>query len=119
MTNANADKAGAIVEVSDATFAATVLSDTRPVLVEFWATWCPRCRMAAPVLEAIATEQAGQLTVAKLDVDANPLRAHEFQIAATPTLILFKDGQPVRRIVGAKAKAAYLRELSEAIPGLV
>jgi thioredoxin 1 len=120
MTSAdNADKAGTILEVSDATFAATIRSRNKPVLVEFWATWCPRCKMAAPVIEAIATEQADRLTVAKLDVDANPDTTREFQIVATPTLILFKDGQPVRRIVGAKAKVAYLRELSEVVPDLV
>lgn len=114
----DAGKAGATVEISDASFATTVLSSNRPVLVEFWAPWCPRCRMAAPVLDEIATELAGRLTIAKLDVDANPETTRAFQIVATPTLILFKDGQPVRRIVGAKAKGAYLRELSEAVPGL-
>lgn len=114
----NADKAEATVDISDASFAATALSGDRPVLVEFWAPWCPRCRMAAPVLDAIATELAGRLTIAKLDVDANPVTTREFQIVATPTLILFKDGQAVRRIVGAKAKGAYLRELSEALPDL-
>ncbi|MGV0625162.1 thioredoxin [Mycolicibacter minnesotensis] len=102
------------VTVSDATFAADVLSSSTPVLVDFWATWCGPCKMVAPVLEEIAAEQAGQLTVAKLDVDANPDTARDFNVVSIPTLILFKDGQPVKRIVGAKGKAALLRELADA-----
>ncbi|MBV9322131.1 MAG: thioredoxin [Mycobacterium sp.] len=103
------------VEVSDASFAQDVLSSNTPVLVDFWATWCGPCRMVAPVLEEIASENSGQLTVAKLDVDANPETARDFQVVSIPTLILFKDGQPVKRIVGAKGKAALLRELSDVI----
>ena len=103
------------VEVSDASFAQDVLSSNTPVLVDFWATWCGPCRMVAPVLEEIASENSGQLTVAKLDVDANPDTARDFQVVSIPTLILFKDGQPVKRIVGAKGKAALLRDLSDVI----
>jgi thioredoxin 1 len=105
----------ATVVVSDASFAQDVLSSSTPVLVDFWATWCGPCRMVAPVLEELATEKAGQLTVAKLDVDANPETARDFQVVSIPTMILFKDGQPVKRIVGAKGKAALLRELSDVI----
>lgn len=103
------------VEVSDASFASEVLSATTPVLVDFWATWCGPCKMVAPVLEELAAEKAGQLTVAKLDVDANPQTARDFQVVSIPTLILFKDGQPIKRIVGAKGKAALLRELSDVV----
>ena len=103
------------VEVSDASFAQDVLSSNTPVLVDFWATWCGPRRMVAPVLEEIASENSEQLTVAKLDVDANPETARDFQVVSIPTLILFKDGQPVKRIVGAKGKAALLRELSDVI----
>jgi thioredoxin 1 len=74
--------------------------------------------MVAPVLEEIASERGDQLTVAKLDVDANPETAQNFQVVSIPTMILFKDGQPVKRIVGAKGKAALLRELSDAVPNL-
>ncbi|BCO38398.1 thioredoxin [Mycobacterium heckeshornense] len=109
------ENTSAPVEVTDASFATDVLSSNKPVLVDFWATWCGPCRMVAPVLEEIAAEQAGKLTVAKLDVDANPQTARDFQVVSIPTLILFKNGQPVKRIVGAKGKAALLRELSDVV----
>jgi thioredoxin-disulfide reductase/thioredoxin len=112
----NTESAGAPVDVSDASFESDVLASNKPVLVDFWATWCGPCKMVAPVLAEIAAETAGQLTVAKLDVDANPETARNFQVVSIPTLILFKDGQPVKRIVGAKGKAALLRELSDAVP---
>ncbi|BBZ36563.1 thioredoxin [Mycolicibacterium confluentis] len=105
----------ATIEVSDDSFSDDVLSSNTPVLVDFWATWCGPCRMVAPVLEEIAAEKSGQLTVAKLDVDANPNTARDFQVVSIPTLILFKDGEPVKRIVGAKGKAALLRELSDVV----
>ncbi|AKN15704.1 thioredoxin [Mycobacterium haemophilum] len=112
------ENAGATVEVSDASFSTDVLSSNKPVLVDFWATWCGPCKMVAPVLEEIAAEWRNQLTVAKLDVDTNPETAREFQVVSIPTMILFKDGQPVKRIVGAKGKAALLRELSDVVPTL-
>jgi thioredoxin len=105
----------ATLTVSDDSFAEDVLGSNTPVLVDFWATWCGPCRMVAPVLEEIASEKAGALTVAKLDVDANPTTARDFQVVSIPTLILFKDGQPVKRIVGAKGKAALLREIADVV----
>ena len=108
-------ESSATVAVTDDSFSDDVLSSNTPVLVDFWATWCGPCKMIAPVLEEIAGEKAGQLTVAKLDVDANPATARDFQVVSIPTLILFKDGAPVKRIVGAKGKAALLRELGEEV----
>jgi len=99
--------------VTDDSFSQDVLTSSTPVLVDFWATWCGPCKMIAPVLEEIAVEKAGELKVVKLDVDANPATARDFQVVSIPTLILFKDGQPVKRIVGAKGKAALLREIAD------
>lgn len=101
--------------VTDDSFAADVLASETPVLVDFWAAWCGPCKMVAPVLEEIATEKAGVLRVAKVDVDANPASAREFQVSSIPTLILFKDGKPVTRIVGAKGKAALLKEIADVL----
>lgn len=105
----------ATIAVTDDSFAQDVLANERPVLVDFWATWCSPCRMVAPVLEEIAAEKADALIVAKIDIDANPGAARDFQVISIPTLILFKGGEPVKRIVGAKSKAALLRELADDI----
>ncbi|MDY6996104.1 MAG: thioredoxin [Actinomycetota bacterium] len=111
----DSDTESATVAVTDDSFAQDVLSASTPVLVDFWATWCGPCKMVAPVLEEIASEKTGALTVAKLDVDENPATARDFQVVSIPTMILFKDGQPVKRIVGAKGKAALLRELADLV----
>lgn len=100
------------VEVSDQTFSSDVLGSAKPVLVEFWAIWCGPCRMVAPVLEEIATEHGGKLTVAKLDIDANPSTPRDYRIMSIPTMILFSGGKPVKQIVGAKPKAALLADLA-------
>jgi thioredoxin 1 len=98
-------------EVTDATFEAEVLQATEPTLVDFWAAWCGPCRMVAPAVEAIAEEYDGQLRVAKMDVDANPETPRGLGIMGIPTLILFKDGAEVIRIVGYRPKEALVEEI--------
>ncbi|WP_300012895.1 thioredoxin [Pseudonocardia sp.] len=101
------------VDVTDATFDADVLKSSKTVVVDFWATWCGPCKMVAPVLDEIAGENAEKLTVAKLDIDANPETARNFQVMSIPTMIVFQDGKPVKQIVGAKPKAALLSDLAD------
>ncbi|SKH95996.1 Thioredoxin (Trx) [Mycobacteroides abscessus subsp. bolletii] len=101
----------ATVTVTDDSFQEDVVSSNKPVLVDFWATWCGPCKMVAPVLEEIAKDHGKALTIAKLDVDANPETARAFQVTSIPTLILFQNGEATKRIVGAKSKSALLREL--------
>jgi thioredoxin 1 len=97
--------------VTDATFADEVLASDKPVLVDFWAEWCGPCKMVAPVLEEIASEHADKLVIAKLNVDDNPEVARTYQILSIPTMSVFQGGQVVKSIVGAKPKAALLRDL--------
>ena len=104
-----------ISTVSDATFDEVIKASTEPVLVDFWAEWCGPCKMIAPVLEEIASEKAGSLKIAKLNVDDNPGIARRFEVLSIPTLILFKDGEPAKRIVGARGKGQLLSDLAEFI----
>jgi thioredoxin 1 len=99
--------------VTDESFSSDVLDSEKTVLVDFWATWCGPCRLVAPVLEQIGAEYTEKLTVAKLDIDANPATARDYQVMSIPTLIVFQDGKPVKQIVGAKPKAALLADLAD------
>ena len=107
---------GAIQNISDATFAQDIQGDT-PVLVDFWAEWCGPCRMVAPVLEQIAAEQGDKLQIKKLNVDENPQTQMQFRVTGIPTMILFKNGQPVERLVGFMPKPQLLGRLRPHLEG--
>lgn len=102
--------------VSDDTFETEVLQAQQPVLVDYWAEWCGPCKMIAPILSEIATEQTGHLTVAKLNVDENPDIAMRYNVMSIPTLLVFDGGEVRKRLVGAKGKSQILQELSEFLP---
>ena len=100
-----------ILTLTDSTFDETVSSSATPVLVDFWAEWCGPCKMIAPILEEISKDQAGRVTIAKINVDDNPDIARRFDVMSIPTLLLFKDGELAHRMVGAKGKNQLLNEI--------
>jgi thioredoxin 1 len=101
-----------ITTLTDTNFNEEVKGADGPVLVDFWAEWCGPCKMIAPILEEIATEQAGKIRIGKLNVDDAPQTAQQFQVMSIPTLILFKDGEVQKRVVGARGKGQLLEEIS-------
>jgi thioredoxin 1 len=102
---------GKPVHVTDSTFDEVVVSAETPVLVDFWAEWCGPCKMIAPVLEEIANDLDGKLTISKLDVDENQNTAMAYGVFSIPTLLLFKGGEPVERIVGYQPKAHLMGKI--------
>lgn len=97
--------------MTDASFDADVLAADKPVLVDFWAAWCGPCRQIAPSLEAIAAEYGDQIEIVKLNIDENPATAAKYGVMSIPTLNVYQGGEVVKTIVGAKPKAAILRDL--------
>jgi thioredoxin 1 len=104
-----------ISTLTDATFDETIGASAEPVVVDFWAEWCGPCKMIAPILDEIARENAGKVTIAKLNVDENPDVARRFDVMSIPTLIVFQDGTAQKRLIGAKGKGQLLAELEEFI----
>jgi thioredoxin 1 len=102
-----------ISALSDSTFDEVIGSADEPVLVDFWAEWCGPCKMVAPVLDEIAQEHGEKVRITKLNVDDNPDIARRFDVMSIPTMIVFKDGEPTKRLVGARGKGQILEELSE------
>ncbi len=99
------------IEVTDQTFDEQVINADKPILVDFWAEWCGPCKMIAPVLEELAVELDGQLVISKLNVDDNPDTSQAFAVLSIPTLLVFKNGEPVDRIVGYQPKPKLLARL--------
>ena len=101
------------VDVTDATFRDDVLASDKTVLVDFWAEWCGPCKQIAPVLDEIAGEHKDKLTVAKVNVDANPQSMRDYNVLRIPTMLVFRSGEVVKTIVGTKPKPALLRDLAD------
>ena len=105
-----------IITLTTSTFDEIIASADTPVVVDFWAEWCGPCKMIAPILSEIATEQTGKVTIAKLNVDENPDLAMRFNVMSIPTLLVFRNGEVAKRLVGAKGKGQLLQELGEFLP---
>lgn len=108
--------ADGIVTLTSSNFDETVKSTSTPIVVDFWAEWCGPCKTIAPVLNEIATEQVGKLTIAKLNVDEHGDIAQRYNVMSIPTLLIFDKGEMKKRLVGAKGKSQLLQELAEFLP---
>jgi len=105
------------VAITDTNFDRTVLKADKPVLVDFWATWCKPCQMVAPILDELAKEYDGRVNFVKLDVDQNPKTATKYKVMSIPTLLVFRKGQPVSHLVGFRPKNELRRILDTALAG--
>ena len=101
------------ITVTDKDFEEKVLKSNKPVLVDFWADWCGPCKMLAPIIEEVAKDNEGKVTIAKLDVDANQQMAQKYNILSIPTVILFDKGQPLSQFVGVQPKEKYQEEINK------
>ncbi len=103
------------ITIDDSEFDQTVLQSDKPVLVDFWAPWCRPCLMVAPILDELAEEYSGRISIARIDIDQNPKTAARYNIMSIPTLLLFKNGEPVSHIVGFRPKEELKRSLDDAL----
>lgn len=103
------------VTFTDATFQQQVLKSDKPVVVDFWAPWCGPCRMVSPIIEELAKDYDGKVTVGKMNVDDNPQVAGQYGVMSIPTVMVFKGGQPVKAVVGAQGKESYKKTIDEAL----
>ena len=108
-TNAN------LFHVGDQDFESNVLKADAPVIVDFWAPWCGPCRMVSPTIDELAKEYEGKLVVGKMNVDENQVPASQFNVMSIPTVMIFKDGKPVKSIIGAQGKESYKKAIDEAL----
>ena len=104
-----------LLEITDDNFEAEVLKSDIPVLVDLWAPWCGPCRIVGPIIEELAGEYAGKMKVGKLNVDDNSETAMKYQVQSIPTILIFKDGQEIQRIIGARPKPAFKKEIDAVI----
>ena len=104
-----------VTELTDATFAETIKAAERPVLVDFTAAWCGPCKMISPILDELSVEQADKMQIVKIDVDANPQTTLQYEVMSMPTLILFRDGVPQRKLIGARGKQHLLNDLADVL----
>jgi thioredoxin 1 len=109
MNEASINANNSVAHLDDDDFETLVIQSEKPVLVDFWAEWCQPCHMIAPTVEALAEEYGDRIRVAKVDVDANPMATHKYDIRGIPALLLFKDGQVVEQMVGVRPKAEIAR----------
>lgn len=108
-------KTAGVTDVTDTDFETEVIGSDLPVLVEFTADWCPPCRQMGPVLAALAAETGDRLKVVQLDVDTNPLTTNAYRVLSMPTFMVFRDGEPVKSMVGARPRRRLLEELSDVL----
>ena len=106
-------QATSIVTVTDETFADVVLASDRPVVLDFWADWCPHCKTVSRTLADLAVEFGDRLRIATINYDEHPVTGRAFRVMSLPTLLVFRDGEPVQQMVGARAKRRLLQELEE------
>ena len=106
---------GTTKAVTDASFAQDVLRADQPVLVDFWAEWCAPCRKVSPLLEEIADELSGRLEIVKMNADENPETVRTYRVMSLPTLTIFRDGEPVKSVIGARPKGELVRLIESAL----